>query len=102
MDQLFVRDVKTRVEQIRGKKLQIFQKVAKPTKERLVKKPHGTPRLNFAPEFIGAIKRGKKTATTRMAFEDDPNSDLDDLRPGVVCAATSAHGEFAKLRIAQR
>ena len=57
------------------------------------------PRLNFAPEFIGPIKRGQKIATTRMAFEDDPNSDLEDLRPGTVCAATSAHGEFAKLRI---
>ena len=58
------------------------------------------PRLNFAEDLVPIIQLGTKTATTRLAYEKDPASDLDKLRPGTVCQGTTTGGKsFAKLLI---
>ena len=58
------------------------------------------PRLNFDHTLIDIVVNGKKTATTRLAGEDDPNSDLDKLIVGQRCRATSAGNKvFAILKI---
>jgi hypothetical protein len=47
------------------------------------------PRINFAPDLIHSIISGLKTATTRLANENDPNSDLDLISVGSKFSATS-------------
>ena len=47
------------------------------------------PRINFAPDLINSIISGSKTATTRLANENDPNSDLDLISVGSKFSATS-------------
>lgn len=59
------------------------------------------PRLNFSNDFISIIKEGKKTATTRLSNEIDPNSDLREIKINSIVSATSANEleEFVKLKI---
>ena len=47
------------------------------------------PRLDFHGSLRAAVLADRKTATTRLAGELDPNSELDELKPGARCAATS-------------
>lgn len=61
------------------------------------------PRLNFAPDLVESILLGTKTATTRLADECDPNSDLDQIVAGTKCIATTQQSNetysFAKLNV---
>jgi len=47
------------------------------------------PRLHFANYLVVDIVNGRKTATTRLADEQDPNSDLNLLQPHSIAMATS-------------
>ena len=58
------------------------------------------PRLNFDPSLVDIVLNGKKTATTRLRGEKDPNSDLDKLKVGQKCRATTdGKNVFAILKI---
>ena len=57
------------------------------------------PRIDFATDLVPAILNGTKTATTRLADESDPRSDLERLHVGCTCVATSAHEVIGRLRI---
>lgn len=61
------------------------------------------PRLNFAAFLKEFILAGSKKATTRVAYEMDPNSDLEQLQPGVQCLAQSdGNVSFGKLLIKRK
>ncbi len=55
---------------------------------------HFLPRINFAPDLIDSIISGSKTATTRLADENDPDSDLDLISVGCKFSATSQFSEY--------
>jgi len=56
---------------------------------------HFLPRINFAPDLIDSIISGSKTATTRLADENDPDSDLDLISVGCKFSATSQFSEYS-------
>ena len=56
-------------------------------------------RLDFHGSLRDAVLADRKTATTRLAGELDPNSDVDELKPGARCAATCDGETFAELTV---
>lgn len=57
------------------------------------------PRLDFHGSLRDAVLADRKTATTRLSGELDPNSDVDELKPGARCAATCDGETFAELTV---